>query len=65
MADTAVAPAAASAAPAVKAKKTAAKKAGGSKAKKPADHPKYAEMIKAALGSLKERGGSSRQAVLK
>lgn len=30
-----------------------------------ADHPKYSEMIKQALMALKERGGSSRQAVLK
>lgn len=30
-----------------------------------ADHPKYSEMIKQALAALKERGGSSRQAVLK
>lgn len=35
------------------------------KAKKPADHPKYVEMIAAAIGSLKERKGSSRQAILK
>jgi len=48
----------------VKAKKTA-KKAAGGKPKKPADHPKYSEMIKDALGALKERGGSSRQALLK
>lgn len=34
-------------------------------AKKPAAHPKYTEMIAAAVGSLKERGGSSRQAILK
>ena len=33
--------------------------------KKPAAHPKYTEMIVAAVGSLKERGGSSRQAILK
>merc|ERR1711874_134303 len=39
------------------------KKAG--KSKKPANHPKYSEMIKAAISSLKERGGSSRQAILK
>ena len=44
--------------------KVAAKKAPA-KPKKPAAHPKYTEMIAAALGSLKERGGSSRQAVLK
>merc|ERR1711884_291673 len=35
------------------------------KAKKPANHPKYSEMIKAAITTLKERGGSSRQAILK
>jgi len=35
------------------------------KAKKPANHPKYSEMIKQAIGALKERGGSSRQAILK
>ena len=34
-------------------------------AKKPADHPKYSEMIAAAIASLKERSGSSRQAILK
>ena len=33
--------------------------------KKPADHPKYSEMIAAAIGSLKERSGSSRQAIVK
>ena len=33
--------------------------------KKPADHPKYGEMIAAAIGSLKERTGSSRQAIVK
>lgn len=47
-------------------KKTIASK---SKDKKPAasspDHPKYSEMIHQALTTLKERGGSSRQAVLK
>ena len=41
-----------------------AKKAA-SKPKKPAAHPKYSEMVAAAIGSLKERGGSSRQAILK
>ena len=35
------------------------------KPKKPADHPKYADMIRAAIASLKERGGSSRQAIVK
>ena len=30
-----------------------------------ADHPKYSEMIRMALTKLKERGGSSRQAILK
>src|SRR5207245_1361267 len=50
-----------------KAKSSPKKKAGGktSAAKKHVDHPKYSEMVKQALASLKERGGSSRQAVLK
>ena len=34
-------------------------------AKKPAEHPKYIEMISAAITALKERNGSSRQAILK
>ena len=44
-----------------------AKKAEKKKAapKKPADHPKYSEMIVAAVGALKERKGSSRQAIVK
>ena len=33
--------------------------------KKPAAHPKYSEMITTAITSLKERTGSSRQAILK
>ena len=40
-----------------------AKKA--TKPKKPAAHPKYSEMIAAAVGALKERSGSSRQAIVK
>lgn len=44
-------------------KKVAAKKKPA--AKKPADHPKYVEMIAAAIGSLKDRKGSSRQSILK
>lgn len=40
-----------------------AKKAA--KPKKPATHPKYSDMIKVALTALKEKGGSSRQAILK
>ena len=44
------------------AKKKATKKAAP---KKPAAHPKYIEMIEAAIGALKERSGSSRQAILK
>ena len=40
-----------------------AKKA--SKPKVPAAHPKYSEMVSQAISSLKERGGSSRQAILK
>jgi wyosine [tRNA(Phe)-imidazoG37] synthetase (radical SAM superfamily) len=35
------------------------------KAKTAPDHPKYAEMIVAAIAALKERTGSSRQAILK
>merc|ERR1711962_284940 len=44
-----------------------AKKAEKKKAapKKPADHPKYSEMITAAIAALKERTGSSRQAIVK
>ena len=34
-------------------------------AKKPADHPKYIDMIVAAITALKERSGSSRQKILK
>lgn len=56
MADTAVAPAATP---------KQSKKKAAAKPKKPAAHPKYSEMIQAAVGSLKERGGSSRQAILK
>jgi histone H1/5 len=33
--------------------------------KKPADHPKYSDMIATAITSLKERSGSSRQAIVK
>merc|ERR1712072_1166972 len=42
-----------------------AKKAEKKKVKKAADHPKYADMIAAAIGTLKERSGSSRQAIVK
>lgn len=44
---------------------TATKKKAPAKPKKVATHPVYSEMIKAAISSLKERGGSSRQAILK
>ncbi len=33
--------------------------------KKPAVHPKYIDMITGAIGTLKERNGSSRQAIMK
>lgn len=33
--------------------------------KKPAEHPKYSEMIISAIGALKERKGSSRQKIIK
>ena len=52
-------PAPAAASPAKK--KTAAKKV----TKKPADHPKYIDMVDAAIAQLKERSGSSRQAIVK
>lgn len=48
-----------------KKKAAVGKTAGAKKTGKVADHPKYSEMVKEALTSLKERGGSSRQAVLK
>lgn len=44
-------------------KKSAPKKKAAPK--KPADHPKYIEMIVAAITALKERNGSSRQAIIK
>merc|ERR1711872_159286 len=52
------------------AKKSPAKKRSPSKkrkstSKKPAAHPTYKDMIKAAITGLKQRGGSSRQAILK
>ena len=37
----------------------------GAKRKTPAEHPKYEEMIKSAILTLKERNGSSRQAIEK
>ncbi|XP_060083079.1 histone H1-delta-like [Ylistrum balloti] len=46
------------------AEKTPVKKAV-KKPKTPAAHPKYSDMVATAVGSLKERGGSSRQAILK
>merc|ERR1712045_832435 len=49
------------AAPAAPAKKAAKAK----KPKVPAAHPKYSVMVSAAVKALKERGGSSRQAILK
>ena len=42
--------------------KPATKKAA---AKKPAEHPKYIDMVTAAIVALKERSGSSRQAIVK
>ena len=41
------------------------KKVKKSAPKKPAMHPKYTAMIAEAIETLKERGGSSRQAILK
>lgn len=45
------------------AKPAAAKKAA--KPKKAPTHPKYAEMVGAAIGALKQRGGCSKSAILK
>ena len=45
--------------------KTAAKPAAKKAAKKPAEHPTFAVMIAAAIVELKERKGSSRQAIEK
>ncbi|ESO85337.1 hypothetical protein LOTGIDRAFT_207166 [Lottia gigantea] len=53
------------AAPAVATPKTKTPKKKVVKAKKPSSHPKYSDMIRAAVTALKERGGSSRQAILK
>lgn len=49
--------------PVVETVKTPKKKV--TKPKKPAAHPTYSEMIQQAVTTLKERGGSSRQAILK
>ncbi|XP_062608939.1 histone H1-delta-like [Saccostrea cucullata] len=48
----------------VPSKKTPKKKTA-SKPKKPADHPKYLDMVVTAIKALKERKGSSRQAIVK
>lgn len=53
----------AAATPKAKGRKSAA--GGAKKAKKPASHPKYTEMVKKSIEALKERGGSSRQAIHK
>ena len=45
--------------------KAAPKAKKAAKPKKAATHPKYSEMIAKAIAGLKERGGSSRQAILK
>ncbi|XP_046564003.1 histone H1-delta-like [Haliotis rubra] len=54
----------ADAAPAKSPAKAPAKKRA-SKPKKPASHPKYCDMIKKGITSMKDRSGSSRQALLK
>lgn len=51
-----------SAVPASPAKKAPAKKKAP---KKPAEHPKYIDMVVAAIVALKDRKGSSRQAIVK
>lgn len=50
---------------ATKPAKSPKKKSAKSKNKTPLNHPHYRDMIKDALTNLKERGGSSRQAILK
>jgi histone H1/5 len=45
--------------------KKTAKKATKGKSTQHASHPKYSDMIKAALKALNDRGGSSRAAILK
>ena len=45
----------AAAATAAPAKATKRRAGGATKAKKPADHPKYVDMVKSALGALKVR----------
>ncbi|XP_041354130.1 histone H1-delta-like [Gigantopelta aegis] len=54
----------AAAAPAAATQKVKTPKKKSSKPKTPANHPKYSQMVKAAVVALKERGGSSRQAIL-
>jgi histone H1/5 len=44
---------------------TVSKKKIAAKPQKPAAHPKYSGMVGKAIAALKERGGSSRQAILK
>ncbi|PAA74839.1 hypothetical protein BOX15_Mlig019651g2 [Macrostomum lignano] len=44
---------------------TVAKAAGQKKPSKPKSHPSYTDMISAAIAALKERKGSSRQAITK
>ncbi len=43
----------------------ASPKKRASKPKKVASHPTYSSMIKSAISSLKEKGGSSKAAILK
>ncbi|VDI28219.1 histone H1/5 [Mytilus galloprovincialis] len=52
-------------APVVKTPAKSPKKKAAAKPKKVATHPKYSEMVGKAISALKERGGSSRQAILK
>merc|ERR1711973_423170 len=52
-------------APKAKKEKAAKKEKGASKPKTPAAHPPFANMIAASIKALKERNGSSRQAILK
>ena len=65
MADTEAAPLTETAAVATKPKTPKKKPSKTKTMKKPSNHPKYSDMIKEAIGVLKDRGGSSRQALLR
>lgn len=65
MSETQTAGAAATPAAKASAKKKTTKASSAKKAKAPSNHPKYVDMAISAIKALKERNGSSRQAVHK